>query len=321
MDEKKEDLNLQAQESTKERVFRQTKYSFFRTYYTLLNFTFTSRLLYIILLIIEFIQIGGLTIFHVSNNDLLTDDIESNFPAQYKHIFSFIKNIEFRYNAFLKRSKEYYIAMLYTFIFYIFVHFGIFIYFKSHFIVIKKKKNICADYFYMIIYYLDILQITVFTIPSYIIIFSFFQCDEDKTKLLNLPTLECKTPFYYTNICIASVVLLLFTFIGTINCIFLNNNQPKSKLPWSNSFNLSRTILFYQKLVLSLFFIINFDNKYYVKVVLVFGLNLAVCIIRFMNSSFLFQSVKFFSICFEFASLFFCFVGLMNVSYLSLIHI
>ena len=112
MDEKEEDVNLQAPESTKEIIFRQTKYSFFRTYYTLINFTFTSRLLYIILLIIEFIQIGTLTIFHVSNNDFLSDNIDNSFPAQYKPIFSFIKNIEFRYNAFLKQSKEYYIAML-----------------------------------------------------------------------------------------------------------------------------------------------------------------------------------------------------------------
>ena len=91
MDEKEENLNLQVQESSKEKIVRNIKFSLYHTYYTLLSFKFTSCLFYIILLIIEFIQCSLLLLFHLSFSDFSSDNNSIALPLQYKHINSFIK--------------------------------------------------------------------------------------------------------------------------------------------------------------------------------------------------------------------------------------
>ena len=317
MDEKEENLNIQVQESSKEKIVRNIKFSIYHTYYTLLSFKFTSCLFYIILLIIEFIQCSLLLLFHLSFSDFSSDNNSIALPLQYKHINSFIKKTNVIYNIVVNQSKIVNLVVLYICSCYILIHIAVFLYFSSHFKGNKRRRTIFADYFYKILFFFDTFQITIFTIPLYINFFSFFTCNSNKTFLLNIPSLECNNGYYYTNITFSIFCIIFFTILGLLNCIFLNDNQPTSQLPWSNSFNYSRLFFFLEKICLSVFTIFSFNNKYYAKVIIVLILNILCCLIRFYNTFFYKNSIKYFTICFEYTSLFNCIIGLINQLYKS----
>ncbi|MCQ2818844.1 MAG: hypothetical protein MJ252_16385 [archaeon] len=243
VDEEEGDNIEQTQETRTEKIIRIIKNAFFHTYYNISKGGFSSNVLYIILISIEFLQMAHFTLFNFNYDDKEGEN-NSDYKEKHSKIEFFVNLMEILQQLFFGKFKVFPIIVLFLSLAYAISHIVLFFYFKSRKLKISKDHKILSDYSLKIMLYLDVFMITFLTIPVYISLFSFCQCDSDNKYLLTNKNINCHSGMHYAYLSLSVISLTLNFLLGMLTTQFLNNHQPTGLLPWSSTFNDCKTIIY-----------------------------------------------------------------------------
>ncbi len=307
---------FQIKESRKEIIIRKLKNSIFQTYYRLIPSALTSTFFYSLLITLEFFQMTGLTLFDIRSLDEISKiKLETHkFHSLYYPIKLFkISCIIFKEHSFL-----FSLVLLYGSFIFIILHIVIYIFYYFNIIEIRNQITIYIYIFFKLMFYFDLFICSFLTIPLYTTYFSFYECDSEKIKMLNFSDIKCHDWFHYFNIVISSINCFLLTIIGLLSAYFLNENHLIPKVPWNNSFSLIYSIIFIEKIILSLCYIIKFKYSFSIKSILISILMIIHTLLRIKKNFFRVKIIGFIKSCYEFTILFYSFLGIINHFYKSL---
>ena len=311
-----DEAKFQIKESRKEIIIRKLKNSIFQTYYRLIPSALTSNLFYSLLITLEFFQMTGLTLFDIRSKDEISEiKLETHkFHSLYYPIKLFkISCILFKEHSFL-----FSLILLYGSFIFLILHIVIYIYYYFNIIEIRNQITIYIYIFFKLMFYFDLFICSFLTIPLYTTYFSFYQCNSNKSEMLNFSNINCHDWFHYFNIVISTINSFLLTIIGLLSAYFLNENHLIPKVPWNNSFSLIYCIIFIEKILLSLCYIIKFKYSFSIKSILISILMIIHTLIRLKKHFFRVKIIGFIKSCYEFSILFYSLLGIINHFYNSL---
>ncbi len=311
-----EESKFQIKESRKEIIYRKLKNSIFQTYYRLIPSSLSSILFYSLLITLEFFQITGLILFDIRSSDKI--DMIRLETHKFHSMYYPIKLFKISYVLFKEKSEHFSVILLYCSFIFLILHILIYIYYYLNIIEIRNQLTIYTETFFKLMFYFDLFICSFLTIPLYTIYFSFYQCDSQNNKILNFPNLSCHNWFHYFNIVISSINIFLLTFIGLLSSFFLNENHLIPKVPWNNSFSLITCLIFTEKIILSLCYIIKFDYSFHIKSIIIPILMIIHTLLRLQKHFFRVKLVGYLKSCYEFSITFFSFIGIINHFYDSL---
>ena len=248
------------EESNVERFGRNLKNAIFKAYYNIISNQFQMQIIYLLLVLVEAIQILTIISFNISKNQDSTS-YPTNF-SQINDILPILQIILIFYpnKEFLTSS-----IIMYVVLFLLMIQYGFFIYYFNNDIDIKKPKKFFTVLLMRIFLILNILFQKLLTIPILVTCLSFFQCTKVavSSTLINFPTTTCENEWYYVNVCISFFVLVMFLLLVFLNCMFLNDSRPISVLPWSGPKNHIQFCYVSLKVILSVFYVFNSSRPFY----------------------------------------------------------
>jgi hypothetical protein len=287
------------EETSFEKIKRNIKKSIFKFYYNLLTTQFSMTPFYIILLIIEAIQINSI----VSLNIGLTKQDET-IHSKLTDLIKFLRVIVMFYlpNYHIIAS-----VIMYIFCLLLIIQIVVINYYKNREIDYKNPKKYIFIILLRIVLVLNICYQTIFSLPLFITFFSFFQCStvNSATNLTNYSDVGCSSMLYYINISISGLSIALFLFITICNCIFLNDNQLASKIPWSGPYNRLHLYRAGLKIMLAFFYTFQFSSPFIeLKVYFTSVVTLIIIIIRLISIVSHYKNVFLFNVLLEGSFLF-----------------
>lgn len=255
------------------------KTSISRLYYNIISSQFSMDVFYILLLFIEAIQINGLIMFHI---------FYSNTQSNYTAIKTIIDVLKIIYTLYPPGNMLVSSIIMYILIIILLSKFILFIYFTRNDINYKTTQRYMVILILRFYLCLGMLLQTVLTTPLMITFFSFFQCQtntDSVSVLMNYNTNQCSTVSYYINISISVIGIITFGIIILFNSIYLHDNRPISKLPWTSPCSAMPFTVLSIKLVLSFFYVFQFTGIYLdIKASVVLILTIILIIMRFFNT-------------------------------------
>ena len=116
--------------------------------------------------------------------------------------------------------------------------------------------------FFRFILLLNTLIQTIFTLPFFITLFSFFP-QNSKGYLICYPTVEFTAIANIINLVFSIVSIMMFCIIIVLNSLFLNDNRSKTDLPWASPRSFIYFIKYFLKFFLMIFFTFDLGLSHY----------------------------------------------------------
>lgn len=245
---------------------------FYPFYFRLTHLQLNIRIPYILLMIIDYLQITNLILFDLtySKPSKYTTTSIDKFISNIKHIFLFYPSHNFTF------------ARVICFVFLSLLIMNIIFTFLTTFIP-STKHNLFLTCLYSFILILQIIHRNGISIPLIITLMSFYQCENG--KVANYLEITCKSRQHSTMIVCSTFAIVFLICIMILNSLYLHNMNPRSKLPFSAAHIERKYLNFLLKIIISSFYVFYPISKN-VKSCIYFVLAAAIFVRRFFYTSY-----------------------------------
>lgn len=245
---------------------------FYPFYFRLTHLHLNILIPYILLMIIDYLQIANLILFdltYAKPSKYTTTSIE-HYISNIKHIFLFYPSHNFTF------------ARAVCFVFLTMLLMNIVFTFLTSFIP-STKHNLFLNSLYSFILILQIICRSGLSIPLMITLMSFYQCKDG--KVANYIEITCESREHSTMIVCASFAIVFLICIMTLNSLYLHNMDPRSKLPFAAAHIERKYLNFVLKIIIAAFYVF-YPISQKVKSCIYFALAIAMCVKRFFYTSY-----------------------------------